>query len=467
MIHSTKVIDKRSNLVYVIPTNNELKNIPSDCEDFVKRFIESDKKEDFIKTSRQTIFFVKEQTDLEKMRVAGFNVRKQLDKKEDTLTVIGHNEATLALAEGLMLANYQFLKYFKDKEEKAYSLKEIYICGNVSEERIKQISNTIKAVYWARDMVNEPVCYLTADQLSKEVEQLGKEAKFSVKVLHKAQIEELGMGGLLAVNSGSVLPPTFTVIEYKPANPINKKPIALVGKGLVFDTGGLSLKPTLGSMDSMKSDMGGAACMIGAIYGAALNQLNVHIMGFIPATDNRPGENAYTPGDIIKMYDGTTVEILNTDAEGRIILADAISYANQYEPELIIDAATLTGAALIVAGNKASCIMGNAEQQVMDKLIASGALVHERLVQLPFWDDYKDLLKSTVADMKNVGGRLAGTITAGKFLEHFAKHPYVHLDIAGPAFYEEPVDYKGIGGTGTGIRTLVDFFSKYEDKIQR
>ena len=226
MIHSTKVIDKRSNLVYVIPTNNELKNIPSDCEDFVKRFIESDKKEDFIKTSRQTIFFVKEQTDLEKMRVAGFNVRKQLDKKEDTLTVIGHNEATLALAEGLMLANYQFLKYFKDKEEKAYSLKEIYICGNVSEERIKQISNTIKAVYWARDMVNEPVCYLTADQLSKEVEKLGKEAKFSVKVLHKAQIEELGMGGLLAVNSGSVLPPTFTVIEYKPANPINKKPIA-------------------------------------------------------------------------------------------------------------------------------------------------------------------------------------------------------------------------------------------------
>lgn len=192
-----------------------------------------------------------------------------------------------------------------------------------------------------------------------------------------------------------------------------------------------------------------------------MNKLNVHIIGLIPATDNRPGQKAYTPGDIIKMYDGTTVEVLNTDAEGRMILADAIAYANQYEPELIIDAATLTGAALIVAGDKASCIMGNANQEVMDQLIQSGEKVHERLVQLPFWDDFKDQLKSTVADLKNVGGRNAGTITAGKFLEHFAKYPYVHLDIAGPAFLEEAQDYKGIGGTGVGIRTLVDFLSKH------
>ena len=462
MINTTKVIDKRSNLVYVIPTKGDLQNIPLEYKDFVNHFIESDKKEDFVKTRKNFIFFVKLQEDLEKMRLAGFNIRKNLDRKEKELTIIGDGEETLALAEGFLLSNYQFLKYFTDKEEKKYTLTHITLCSNLSEERVKQLSNTIKAVYWARDMVNEPVCYLTAEQLGKEIEKLGQEANFSVKVMNKAQIEELGMGGLLAVNKGSLLPPTFTVMEYKPNNPINKKPIALVGKGLVFDTGGLSLKPTLGSMDSMKSDMGGAACMIGAIYGAALNKLNVHIMGFIPSTDNRPGQNAYTPGDIIKMYDGTTVEVLNTDAEGRMILADAISYANQYKPELIIDAATLTGAALIVAGNKASCIMGNADQKVMDQLIQSGFSVHERLVQLPFWDDYKDLLKSTVADMKNVGGRLAGTITAGKFLEHFAKHPYVHLDIAGPAFYEKPEDYKGIGGTGTGVRTLVDFFSKYE-----
>ncbi len=162
------------------------------------------------------------------------------------------------------------------------------------------------------------------------------------------------------------------------------------------------------------------------------------------------------------MHDGTTVEVLNTDAEGRMILADAISYANQYQPELIIDAATLTGAALIVAGDKAACVMGNADQKVIDQLVKSGAKVHERLVQLPFWDDFNEQLKSTVADMKNVGGRNAGTITAGKFLEHFAKHPYVHIDIAGPAFMESAQNYKGIGGTGTGIRTLVDFLANYE-----
>jgi len=235
----------------------------------------------------------------------------------------------------------------------------------------------------------------------------------------------------------------------------------LVGKGVVYDTGGLSLKPTAGSMDSMKSDMGGAACMAGTIYAAALNQLNVHVIGLIPATDNRPGGDAYAPGDVITMYDGTTVEVLNTDAEGRMILGDAIAYATQYDPAVIIDAATLTGAALVVAGDTASCIMGN-DEETIQAIVASGYKVHERLAQLPFWDDYKDLLKSSVADMKNIGGRFAGTITAGKFLEHFAKAPYVHIDIAGPAWMDAPRDYKGNGGTGTGIRTLVDFLANYK-----
>ena len=462
MIRTTDVVDKRSNLIYVIPTSGEIKNLPEDCKDFVKHFQKSDKKEDFVKTGRQSIFFVKEQDDLEKMRVAGYTIRKNLDKKEEKLTVIGNGEVALAVAEGFMLSNYQFLKYFKDREEKAYALKELALCSDIADARIEQLNNVIKAVYWARDMVNEPVCYLTAEKLAEEMQKLGQETNINVTVFDKAQIEELKMGGLLAVNRGSVLPPTFTIMEYKPEKPINSKPIVLVGKGLVYDTGGLSLKPTLGSMDSMKSDMGGAACMIGAIYAAALNKLNVHIITLIPSTDNRPGQNAYTPGDIITMFDGTTIEVMNTDAEGRMILADAIAYADRYNPEVIIDAATLTGAALIVAGNQASCIMGNADQKVMDQLIDSGAKTYERLVQLPFWDDYKELLKSPVADMRNVGGRLAGTITAGKFLEHFAKQPYVHLDIAGPAFYEKKVNYKGIGGTGTGVRTLSDFFAHYK-----
>ena len=462
MIKTTDVVDKRSNLIYVVPQSGEVKNLPEAHVDFVKHFQESDQKEDFIKTGKQYIFFVKEQDELEKMRVAGYNIRQKLDKKEDKLTLIGQGEASLALAEGFMLSNYQFLKYFKDKAEKAYALKELKLCSDVEAARVSQLNHVIQAVYWARDMVNEPVCYLTAEKLAEEMQRLGQETNIKVTVFDKAKIEELKMGGLLAVNRGSVLPPTFTVMEYKPENPVNKKPIVLVGKGLVFDTGGLSLKPTQGSMDSMKSDMGGAACMIGAIYAAALNKLDVHIISLIPSTDNRPGQNAYTPGDIITMFDGTTIEVMNTDAEGRMILADAIAYADKYDPEVIIDAATLTGAALVVAGNQAACIMGNAEQKLMDQLIESGAKTHERLVQLPFWDDYKELLKSPVADMRNVGGRLAGTITAGKFLEHFAKQPYVHLDIAGPAFYESEVNYKGIGGTGTGVRTLAHFFANYK-----
>ncbi|MGL5262729.1 MAG: leucyl aminopeptidase family protein, partial [Bacteroides sp.] len=364
MIKTTDVVDKRSNLIYVVPQNGEVKNLPEAHVDFVKHFQESDQKEDFIKTGKQYIFFVKEQDELEKMRVAGYNIRQKLDKKEDKLTLIGQGEASLALAEGFMLSNYQFLKYFKDKAEKAYALKELKLCSDVEAARVSQLNHVIQAVYWARDMVNEPVCYLTAEKLAEEMQRLGQETNIKVTVFDKAKIEELKMGGLLAVNRGSVLPPTFTVMEYKPENPVNKKPIVLVGKGLVFDTGGLSLKPTQGSMDSMKSDMGGAACMIGAIYAAALNKLDVHIISLIPSTDNRPGQNAYTPGDIITMFDGTTIEVMNTDAEGRMILADAIAYADKYDPEVIIDAATLTGAALVVAGNQAACIMGNAEQKL-------------------------------------------------------------------------------------------------------
>src|SRR5690554_3605848 len=278
--------------------------------------------------------------------------------------------------------------------------------GNISEKEINRMNNTIKAVYWARDMVNEPVNYLDAIQLGKEIIEIGNEAGFTVEVFDKPTIEALKMGGLLAVNKGSLTPPSFTVMEYKPENPRNKKPIVLVGKGVVYDTGGLSLKPTQGSMDVMKSDMGGAAMMAGTIYAAALNKLNVHIIGLIPATDNRPGGDAYAPGDIITMMDGTTVEVLNTDAEGRMILADAISYATKYNPELIINAATLTGAALIAAGSRAACMMSNADESINQALHKAGNKVYERMVQLPLWDDYKEQLKSTCADLKNIGGRM-------------------------------------------------------------
>src|SRR5690606_37581030 len=187
-------------------------------------------------------------------------------------------------------------------------------------------------------------------QLAKEIARLGKEAGFKVTTLNKARIEKEKMGGILAVNQGSILPPTFTIMEHKPNKPVNKKPIVLVGKGVVYDTGGLSLKPTPASMDRMKSDMSGAAVVTGAMYAAAMLQLPLHIIALVPATDNRPGENAYVPGDVITMYSGTTVEVLNTDAEGRLLLADALHYAKRYNPELVVDFATLTGSAAMAVG---------------------------------------------------------------------------------------------------------------------
>lgn len=457
MIHLAKKIDTNSNLIFIL--NKKFKSedkLSTQIKESIDVFIKSKKESEYIKLSNQFIFFIKENESLEKIRIAGFDIRTKLDKDTEKISIIGEQKQVLALAEGLCLANYQFLKYFSDAKDKKYALNEICVFS-AQQKEIDKLNNVLKAVYWSRDMVNEPVSYLTATKLSEEISILCKDLSVQVDVLEKTKIEALKMGGILAVNKGSIEPPTFTILEYKPKKIKNKKPIVLVGKGVVYDTGGLSLKPTAGSMDLMKSDMAGAACMVGTIYAAALNKLDVHIIGLIPATDNRPGLNAYAPGDVITMYDGTTVEVLNTDAEGRMILADALSYSKKYNPELVIDAATLTGAAVVAIGTKASCLMGNADQKTMNKLIESGQNVHERLVQLPFWDEYYEDMKSSIADLKNIGGKYAGMITAGKFLEHFVCSPYVHLDIAGPAFLESLENYRGKGGTGFGVRLLHDF----------
>lgn len=265
------------------------------------------------------------------------------------------------------------------------------------------------------------------------------------------------MGGLLSVNAGSVDEPTFTIMEYKPKRPRNKKPYVFVGKGVVYDTGGLSLKPTPNSMDSMKCDMAGAAAVGAAMYAIAKNKLNVHVIALVPATDNRPGFNAFAPGDIITMMDGSTVEMLNSDAEGRMILADALHYAKQFNPELTIDMATLTGAAMAAIGTAGMVGMGTANKKHRDLLHASGLQVHERIAEFPFWDEYDDLMKSDIADQKNIGGPLAGAITAGKFLVKFTNYPYYHLDIAGPAFLNAKDAYRSKGGTGYGVRLLYRF----------
>jgi leucyl aminopeptidase len=402
---------------------------------------------------------------LEEARKAAHSMHPALvDQGVEQLVVVNAGvttEESIAFAEGLALTNYQFLKYKTGNEEKKFTLEEIRLYDkDLNDDHVLKLENLVRAVYLARDLVNEPLSFLTALQLSAEIEKMGKEAGFSVEVFNKKKIESLRMGGLLAVNRGSLDPPTFSILNWNPEGAVNKNPIVLVGKGVVYDTGGLSLKPTLDSMDYMKCDMGGAAAVAGALFAAARNKLPLWIIGLIPATDNRPDGNAYVPGDVVTMYNGTTVEVLNTDAEGRMILADALSYAKQYDPEVVIELSTLTGSAHAAVDKYGIVGMGNASREVMDNLKESGDYTSERIAEFPFWDEYKEQLKSEVADLKNIGGRYAGAITAGKFLEHFTDYPYIHLDIAGPSFNKTSFNYRGKGGSGVGVRILYNYLLK-------
>lgn len=365
--------------------------------------------------------------------------------------------AAEAIAESIYLSNYQFLNYKSKKDRNTLAEAGIVTGNKADASRVTRAAKIARAVELARDMVNEPVITLTAKALGQRAEQLAKEYGFKAEVFNKKQIQTLKMGGLLAVNSGSIDPPTFTILEWKPKKASNDKPVVLVGKGVVYDTGGLSLKPTLNSMDAMKSDMAGAAAVIGTFCALAALDVPVHVIGLIPATDNRPGENAYTPGDVITMFDGSTVEVLNTDAEGRMILADALAYAKKYKPELVIDLATLTGAQIIALGFQACAMMGTATEETKHALRAAGQRTYERAVELPLWEEYKEQLKSDIADMKNIGGSPAGSITAAKFLEQFTDYPWIHLDIAGPSFLGAADAYRPRNGTGFGVRLLTEF----------
>ncbi|MFM8959880.1 MAG: leucyl aminopeptidase family protein, partial [Bacteroidota bacterium] len=372
-----------------------------------------------------------------------------------------------ALLEGLLLSSYRFDRYLKssnkaaagkassEKESKRLSVHPV----NLGKEALLELAELCRAVIKARDLVNEPQSVLGAVELAQAFKAMGKESGFKVNVWNQARIQQEGMGGILAVNRGSVRPPTFTIMEYKPAKAVNKQPIVLVGKGVVYDTGGLSLKPTPGSMDSMKCDMAGAAAVGATMQAIAKNSLPVYVIALVPATDNRPGGDAYAPGDIIRISDGTTVEVLNTDAEGRLILADALHYAKRYKPELVVDLATLTGSAVMALSSHATPCMGTADRIQIQAMVDAGFRCYERIVPMPIWEEYGDMIKTSVADLKNIGGREAGAITAAKFLEHFTDYPWLHLDIAGPAFLDAEHTYRGKHGTGHGVRLLYAYLS--------
>ena len=377
-------------------------------------------------------------------------------------------EVSQAIVEGFVLASYRFLIYKTENIEEyvAPSRLVLHVAENEKASRLGAERGRIiaESVNTARDLVNTSPNEQSATLLGKAIEKSAKKYGYEADVWDKTMIEEEKMGGILAVNKGSVEPPTFSILTWMPENPVNEKPIVLVGKGVVYDTGGLSLKPTKGSMDYMKCDMGGAAAVVGAMEAIARLSLPLHVVGMIPATDNRPGVNAYVPGDVIRMHSGKTVEVLNTDAEGRMLLADALSYAKTYKPALVIDLATLTGGAVIALGRGVAAVMTNEDNEGTARIEAieragmlSGDLVH----RLPMFEFFGEQLKSDVADIKNVGGREASSITAGKFLEHFVDYPWIHVDIAGPAFLHEAKPYRPKGGTGFGVRLLLSFLRDY------
>ena len=400
---------------------------------------------------------------LELCRKAGDDVWQLLKKeKENNVSVYDFskgNEEVMAFVEGLMLSSYCFNKYKVRDKAAAIILDNIeLISDKIEKNEIQELEILVKATFKARDLVNEPVMSLNAEGLAAEFSAMAKEAGIEVAIFDKKKIESLKMGGLLGVNLGSVDAPTFTILEWKPANAVNKKPVVLVGKGVVYDTGGMNIK-TGNYMENMKIDMAGAAAVASAIYAAALAKLPVHIITLVPATDNRVNGNAYVSGDVLTMHSGDTVEVINTDAEGRLILADALSFAKQYDPMVVIDMATLTGAASRAIGKYAIVGMHSHANNFFTSLTAAGNRMCERIVEFPLWDDYCELLKSDIADIKNISdGTDAGAITAGKFLEFFTNYPYIHLDIAGPAHVTARYGYRGIGGTGVGVRLLFGYF---------
>lgn len=399
----------------------------------------------------------------EYFRIAGNDFLKYTSLYElDSVQVVNlssDEKASLMFAEGMALGSYTYtIKKKKEEETKKIEFATIELLSDqLTEVDVEQMNIVVEATCKNRDLANEPQQSLDSVEIAKRFESMGKEAGFKVEVLHKKQIESLKMGGLLGVNRGSITPPTFSIMTYKPENAINKKPYVLVGKGVVFDTGGVNIKPG-DYMTNMHMDMAGSSMMASAIYSVAKAKLPLYVICLVAATDNRPSNNAYTPNDVLTMYDGTTVEVLNTDAEGRLTLGDALAYAKQYDPELVIDSATLTGAAHRAVGSVATCAMHKDASEAMEELKKSGFRTYERLVEFPMWEDYGEMIKSQVADIKNLGGAEAGMITAGKFLEHFVDYPWVHLDIAGPSILDKREGYRTFGGSGVGTRMLFDFF---------
>ena len=408
-----------------------------------------------------------EDINCEKVRQAAGKIVQELrDLDLKTIVVaLPHEtpqEIAQAAAEASRLALYQFNQHKTEGLDKVKALDTITFL--VADEATKSviennvtIGDTIaNGTNLARDLSNQPPNHLTPTMLAEKASEVANEVGLKCGVFDLAQLQEKGFRTLLGVSQGSIEEPRFIVLEHIPDGE-GKDTVAFVGKAITFDSGGLSLKSGSGMMD-MKHDMSGAAAVLGAMQVVGQLKPDLHVVGLIAASENMPSATAQRPGDVVESYGGKTIEILNTDAEGRLVLADALGYAAQYKPKAAIDLATLTGAVITALGTVACGMMGT-DTNLMDKVRSAADKTHERVWELPLWDDYDELIKSEVADVKNIGDGTAGTIVGGAFLKKFAEdYPWVHLDIAGTAWDVKGSSYiPSKGGTGFGVRLLVQF----------
>ena len=366
-----------------------------------------------------------------------------------------------ALTEGLLLAGYEYRQHKSEASKVTLSDLDLVIPNDQARAGAERGRVLAEAVAITRDLVNEPGGSMTPRRLAKAARRLGADAGFEVKVFKRAKIEEMGLGGLLGVNRGSTQPPRFVQLRYRPAGE-SRGTVALVGKGITFDSGGLSLKTAAGMM-TMKCDMAGAAAVLGAFVALSRLRPDVDVRGYLPLTDNMTGGDATRPGDVFKLRNGKTIEVLNTDAEGRLVLADALSLASEAKPDAIIDLATLTGACVTALGSKLAGLMGHNDAW-LTQVEAAAAASGEQVWRLPLPGEYRSQFESSVADMKNIGNGQAGALVAGLILSEFVAEglAWAHLDIAGPAFTDSEDAELTKGGTGFGVRLLVELVERFE-----
>jgi leucyl aminopeptidase len=397
-----------------------------------------------------------EQVDPEGLRQAAGWVGRRTTRFAQVATTLHQVEAELAgraVAEGFLLGQYRFDRYRSDP--KPSKTERLVLLGEAAADGLRQAETgrvVAEAVKLARDLVNQPAAAKPPAELARLAERLAEEHSLRARVYDERAIAEEGFGGLAGVAAGSHNPPRMVELWYEPKDP--KSFLALVGKGIVFDSGGLSIK-TAEQMETMKTDMSGAAAVLAAIQAIATLGLAVRVLGITPLTENMPGGGAQRPGDVLRIRNGKTIEVLNTDAEGRLVLADGLALAAEAEPDLIVDVATLTGACRVALGDKIAGLWAN-HPRARGRLEAAAARAGERVWPMPLPDDYRKGIDSEVADMKNTGGRYGGAINAAKLLQEFvAGRPWAHLDIAGPARWPEDEHYQTKGGSGFGVRTLV------------